>query len=252
MLSIYICEDNETQLKLYCDYVNKAILMKDYNTKLEYITKNPLDLLKHIETRPKQDFGLYFIDIDLKCNTMDGLKLAIELRKIDSRGFIVFITTHSEMSFMALQSGVEPLDYILKDISKTIKQQIAINIERAYERSLLSYSKNINNIALTSGGRDFFLNPIDITYIDSSIISHKLEIHTNHEIISIYGSLKDILKKLPDNFYRSHKSFIINIDFVKEIIRANKSMILTNGDEIPVSAQYIKKIQNGLSNKNSY
>ena len=60
------------------------------------------------------EVGIYFLDIDLKTD-MTGLTLAQEIRKYDPRGFIIFITTHSEMSYMTFIYKLEALDFILKD-----------------------------------------------------------------------------------------------------------------------------------------
>lgn len=46
---------------------------------------------------------------------MNGFELAQEIRKFDPRGFIIFITTHAELSYMTFTYKVEALDYIIKD-----------------------------------------------------------------------------------------------------------------------------------------
>ena len=55
---------------------------------------------------------------------MTGLILAQELRKIQPRCFIIFITSHSEMSILTFQYKVEALDFIIKDSSENIRKRI--------------------------------------------------------------------------------------------------------------------------------
>ena len=57
--------------------------------------------------------------------------------------------------------------------------------------------------------------------------------------------LKDILKQLPDRFVQVHKSYIVNMDFVK--IRMAKKVMLKDGNEIPVSRSFKEKVQEAFS-----
>ena len=63
-----------------------------------------------------------FLDICLQ-SEMTGLILAQELRKIQPRCFIIFITSHSEMSILTFQYKVEALDFIIKDSSENIRKE---------------------------------------------------------------------------------------------------------------------------------
>lgn len=246
MLKIYLCEDHTPQLKQYQTYIENAILFRDEPITFEYGASNPYDLLKYLEKQERKDMGLYFINIDLGCDTMTGLQLANEIRKRDPRGFLVFITFHSEMSFLVFQYGVEAMDYILKDVSETVRERIEINIQRAYERYVNSYMGQAERIALKTGGREIFLNTNDLIYIDSSVAPHKLEFCTRLERIVTYGSLTQIVKILPDNFCRCYKSFIVNVNYIKELDSVMREIRLENGFTCPVSLQYLKKIRKEL------
>lgn len=79
--------------------------------KLQISTDNPDELIKQL--KKSENTGLYFLDIDLKSNK-NRIMLAKEIQEYNPRGFIVFITSHSEMSFITFQY-LEALDFILKD-----------------------------------------------------------------------------------------------------------------------------------------
>lgn len=55
---------------------------------------------------------------------MTGLILAQETKKNSPRCFIIFITSHSEMSILTFQYKVEALDFIIKDSSENIRKRI--------------------------------------------------------------------------------------------------------------------------------
>ena len=55
------------------------------------------------------------------------------------------------------------------------------------------------------------------------------------------------------NFYRCHRSYIVNLDKITKIIKAhNYQLILKNGDEIPVSRTRKKEILEKIMIKNGH
>ena len=95
--------------------------MEGLDMQIVLSTSDPHMILKELLT--SKNTGLFFLDIDLKSN-MNGLALAQRIRQIQPRCFIVFITSHSEMSFLTFQYKVEALDFIIKDTTEHIKTKI--------------------------------------------------------------------------------------------------------------------------------
>ena len=121
MIDVYICEDHPEQRKVISQYIRSAILIEEYDMKIGMETEDPEKILEAV--RNSENMGLYFLDIELNTN-MNGLVLADRIREYDPRGFIVFITSHSEMSFLTFQYKVEALDFILKDHPQQMQRQI--------------------------------------------------------------------------------------------------------------------------------
>ena len=46
---------------------------------------------------------------------INGINLGEEIRQLDPTGYIIFITTHAELSHLTFKYKVEALDYIIKD-----------------------------------------------------------------------------------------------------------------------------------------
>ena len=115
MIDIFICEDNTKQLNLFQTYISNFILMEGFDMRIVQATADPHQLLKEILTI--ENTGLFFLDIDLQSD-MNGLALAQRIRQIQPRCFIVFITSHSEMSLRTFQYKAEALDFIVKDIAE--------------------------------------------------------------------------------------------------------------------------------------
>ena len=160
MIDVYICEDNQKQLNLLKKYISNSIMIEGLDMKIALATSDPHDLLKEILTA--ENIGLFFLDIDLKSD-VNGLTLAQRIRQVQPRCFIIFITSHSEMSFLTFQYKVEALDIIIKDTPQHINSKIhecLLDVENKYT----SLSNAIN--------RTFIINQNDrcITIDYSDII----------------------------------------------------------------------------------
>ena len=97
MLKIYICEDIEVQRNKIQQVIENIVLMEELDMELWCVSEDPHVIIEKV--KETEDVGIYFLDIALGAD-MTGLTLAQEIRKYDPRGFIVFVTTHSEMSYM--------------------------------------------------------------------------------------------------------------------------------------------------------
>ena len=131
MLDVYICEDIPEERKLITHYVENAILIHEYHMAVRISTATPRDLIDQLKI--SDNTGIYFLDIDLKTE-QNGLMLAEEIREYDPRGFIVFITSHFELSFMTFQYKTEALDFILKEEPKQLQNRINECLENAVKK----------------------------------------------------------------------------------------------------------------------
>ena len=121
MLDIYICEDNKKQLSLFTGYIRDALLIENLDMQIVLASSDPDEILEGMKA--SSNMGVFFLDIDLK-SRINGLTLAQEIRKLQPRCFIIFITSHSEMGFLTFQYKVEPLDFIIKSSTEDIKRKI--------------------------------------------------------------------------------------------------------------------------------
>ena len=171
MLPIYICEDNPVQLNRYSMVINNVIMMEEYDAKLYAAVTHPEELLEILYASQQQNGitgSFYLLDIDLNSD-MTGFELAQSIRKLDSRGFIVFITTHSELAMLTFQYQVEAMDYILKDESWKINERIRSCLEEALRRN--DTALYAPKIAFRSGSNTININQNSILYIHMEILS---------------------------------------------------------------------------------
>lgn len=232
MIDVYICEDIKEQRDILAHYVKAAILIQEYDMKLRISTDKPKELIEQL--KQSKNTGLYFLDIDLKSNK-NGIVLAKEIREYDPRGFIVFITSHSEMSFITFQYKVEALDFILKDDPHQLQHRICECIENVNRKYMKISRGGGKTITITRGGRKLTLAYDDIMFFETSVNEHKLVVHTKNKSMEFFGKMKDIEDEVGTDFIRCHRAYLVNKNNVKEVLYADKVIIMKNEAECPIS-----------------
>ena len=116
-------------------------------------------------------------------------------------------------------------------------------IEQSYGNQL------INKIPVWKENAIILLNPSDVLYI--TMDKKKVIIHTRDKVYESGSSLDALEQKLYSRgFFRSHKSFIVNMDYVEQIVPWFNStymmLIKSAAEQIPVSRHYTKSLRSLL------
>lgn len=250
MLPVFICEDNPVLLQQYRQIIENVILIEEYDMKLLAAVTSPDELLDAARSYHGQtpDAGFYLLDIDLQAS-IDGFELAKKIREFDSRGFIVFITTHSEMAMLTFKYKVEAMDFILKDESWNIVTRIHECLDQAVTR-YLAPGMPTDTIAFKIGHQTIKLRANDILYIMASPVPHKILVVMENRTTELYGTLTKISHDLPAYFIRSHKGCLVNLNHVRSVDRETQSIYLTNGTTCLASTRGINLVSQALQGEN--
>ncbi|TDM48642.1 LytR family transcriptional regulator [Macrococcoides goetzii] len=120
-------------------------------------------------------------------------------------------------------------------------QNISQEINSNFSRS------NVFRITVKTEDKTLFINPEDIDYIEGA--EGKVNIHFNNESFKADYTLNELEEKLKVyGFYRCHRSYIINLQKVTEMITWSKNSysIKIDGLEntfVPLSRNKVKEIQ---------
>ncbi len=154
--------------------------------------------------------NLALLDIELSPGDLNGLTAAKSIFSNDQDCFIVFITGHTKY---ALQSfSVHPYDYVVKPINKAKLKTLVMEIA---EKSNKQKNNSSDVITLKGKGEVFHINQEDIIFIEK--YGKEAQIHTGDEIFTTYQTLDEIESSLNNSFFRSHKSYLINLDKVQKV-----------------------------------
>lgn len=244
IIDIFICEDNKKQLDLFTTYISNLILIEGFDMKIVQATSDPHQLLKEILTA--ENTGLFFLDIDLRSD-MNGLTLAQRIRQIQPRCFIVFITSHSEMSFLTFQYKAEALDFIVKDSAEHIKSKIHECLLDVNSKYTSSNNNVTRTFTINQNDKRIVIDYNDIIFFETSNNIHKIILHARKRVIEFTGQLKDIEQQLDYRFYRCHTSYIINKDNITDIDFKELLVHMNNGETCPVSVRKKKGLKKLVS-----
>jgi two-component system LytT family response regulator len=192
----------------------------------------------------KTQFDLAFLDISMP--QISGLELANHIMEVSPKTFIVFQTAYSEYALEAFQNG--GVGYLLKPVPLEEIQKVLEKV-----RTLSTDNKEADKkIMGKSGNRLYIINRDDIFYIkadlDEVIVKIKeADVYVRKKI----GEL-ELLLDTP-NFFRVHRSYIVNIDKIKSMksveqskleisFKEISSVITSSKDGAKIFREYLEKV----------
>ncbi|MCL2500565.1 MAG: LytTR family DNA-binding domain-containing protein [Defluviitaleaceae bacterium] len=232
MLDIYICEDDVKQRESTAAFIRNYCAVQGMDAGIALASADPYEIFDAYEKT--RNPALFFLDIDLGVG-INGIELACKIREQGRIAFIVFFTTHSEMTPLTFRYKVEALDFIVKDNTDNIKGRIAECVETALARYVIKTAGK--TVKLATGGKTILLDPDEIILIETTHIRHKLRLHARNRILEFNAEMKDMeaLFKSDARFIRCHKSYIINKHKIEAVNKKGNTVTLTGGNECPLS-----------------
>ncbi|MBU1102012.1 MAG: LytTR family transcriptional regulator DNA-binding domain-containing protein [Bacteroidetes bacterium] len=214
--------------------------LKDKNVEIVEVCNNGFEGIKAINQH-KPD--LVFLDIQMpKINGFEMLEL------LDESPTIIFTTAFDQYALKAFE--VNAIDYLLKPFSSE-------RFDEAFERAVQKIQSTGDNSSQISGLIESIdENPEKLSRIviksDSKINIIPVEklnyLEAQDDYVSIVTNEGKYLKKKtmkfyeehldPDRFIRIHRSYIVNVDLLKQVDLIGKDsykLTLTNGQTLPVS-----------------
>lgn len=229
ILDIAIVEDTREHAEVLKEYCAKfsckekiQINLRTYDSGVSFLNDD------------KQKYDLIFLDIDLP--KINGMDVAIDIRKNDSATIIVFITNLAQYAISGYK--VDALDYIIKPVSYfdfSIMMKKAIRKIKEVDDFLIVKTKD--------GLRKIFHS--NIVYLET--VKHYIALHTvQGEEVLFRESLKDVERELDDDlFVRCNSCYIVNISHVNAV--ENNDVILPSGQILSISRSRKKQMMGKIN-----
>lgn len=218
MIKIAICDDEQNVLKSISKILESCIINLDLDAEIILETTSQEQIISAIKNK---EIDVLFLDIDFKNSEKNGIKLAKELRALNSNFKLIFLTGHFEYSLLAYKC--KTFDYVLKPITYQNLLPTIKRLKADFENDTSAFLKISKNFSLRTD---------EILFIERN--KSKAIVHTINSIYSSSYSLNTLLEELPSSFIRIHRSYIINQDKIKIIDRENKQIIFDNNNSCPI------------------
>jgi two-component system response regulator LytT len=230
-----------------------SFLLKDFpEIEILETAKNGLEAVKLIN-----DLEPDLVFLDVQMPGLDGLGVIREVReKGGGQPHFVLTTAFDQYAVEAFR--VDALDYVLKPVEKERlaeslararrivedKQEATAKIEAAMPKPAIQRTK----LLVRTNNRNLMVDAQDMIYatIDDGLIT---VVTAHFEGQSNYRTIEELQSNLdPHLFWRVHRSFLVNINRIREVIPWFKSSFQLKMDdkkqtEIPVSRIQTKRLR---------
>jgi DNA-binding LytR/AlgR family response regulator len=219
----YVIDDETDAIMLLKKYIERTPGLE-----LTGYAKDPLVALDDLTGNSAPE--LTFIDIDMR--QLSGIQLA---EMVNTYTSVIFTTAHPQYAIQAFQK--EAWDYLLKPIEY---DQFLWSIQRVRKRMVkeslfMVPEKQFFNIKASIKGRMVKIKHEEVMFIESA--QNYIHVHTVSGKHTTYSKITEIEESLPsDTFVRIHRSFIVNINFVRIIERSR--IKLENDAELALGDHY--------------
>ncbi|MCL2588088.1 MAG: LytTR family DNA-binding domain-containing protein [Oscillospiraceae bacterium] len=241
MLHVLICEDDPTHRAQMESIVHKHITTEDCEMELVLSAGGPISILDYLEAHPDTN-GLYFLDVVLQYDEMNGIELAAKIREIDARATIVFVTTHEELSYLVFKYKIEAMDYIIKDRPEDMEARAIECMLLAYKRYLADKTTTRNYYQVKTGDQVLNIPYDEILFFETHpAMRNKMVLHMDDRHVEFRGHIS-ALANIDPAFYRCHQSFVVNTKQIKCIDKGGKEIEMNNGARVPVASRKISEL----------
>lgn len=220
MIHIAVCDDEKTMRM----QIRTMAVDFFHRRKMEFIIEEFPDGRQLLERAWEMD--ILFLDIQME--RMDGMETARILRSRGFKGFLIFITVLKEMVFQAFE--VQAYDYLVKPVARE-------KFDRMMNRLVdAAWNAEGARLLIRRGTESSVIDFDEIIFCE--IIDRKVYLHLRTgKVIDYYDRMERLESKLDDRFFRSHRSYLLNMQYLKSY--QDKTAFLSDGGRgsypVPVS-----------------
>ena len=198
-MRIAICDDEEIFRRSVCEKINE--IYKDDIDMVLRIFERGETLIKDFK---ENDSAYDIIFLDIKMENINGIDTTRNIRKINTDVLIAFLTSHEEFA----KDGYEVNAF--RYLSKPIREDKLIEcIENA--KKICDGAKKI---IIKYKDEEIILKATNIIYLEAQ--NKDIYIHTRDNVYVQKNNLSYYENQLKEcGFFRVHRSFIVNFNYVK-------------------------------------
>lgn len=182
-----------------------------------------------------QENVVHVLFLDIEMPDINGVEIAKMLDRNQVK--VVFVTAFSNYALEGFE--VQAVDYLLKPVNFNRFLKACLKVKEQFEPKV---NETPDFIFVKDGYQLKKISLSEIAYIKSD--ANLLNIYTVSERVVTRMTMTRIIESLPnDQFFRVHKSFIVNLKRVEKI---DQQFIYMTDVEIPISSAYRNSFQQAI------
>ncbi|MCF0130884.1 MAG: response regulator transcription factor [Pseudobutyrivibrio sp.] len=223
MVNIFVCDDMEVLRSVIIELIDKYVESRNIAVKyMEYGSGE--DLIADADKIGAED--LIIMDYMLGKEKLNGIETVEKLRELEVNAKVTFLTDYDYIVYDAIRVGIHRFmrKFVMRD---------------EMDEMLTSYFESLDKnrmLTIKSGYDVYYIKKKTITYIES--MRKKCTIYYNYgnKSVTTNKSISEIEGMLdPEIFLRCHKSYIVNIKNIVNIIKQEAEAC--DGSKIPISRE---------------
>ncbi|MDR6197423.1 LytTR family DNA-binding domain-containing protein [Siphonobacter sp. SORGH_AS_0500] len=224
MLSCLAVDDEPIALEIIQTFADRVPFLD-----LKATFTNPRKALEFLKTQP---VDLIFLDVNMP--VINGLEMAEILRRQTS---VIFTTAYPEHALKGYE--LEVSDYLLKPIAFDRFLQASQKVQEARQSRVPA---KVMPLFVKDGYEWVSIQPEQVHYLESA--DNYVKIRQSQQTVLVRSTLPELLEMLPPgNFIRVHRSFVVNMQHVERIGRAD---IQLPDRQIPIGSSYRSQLEKWL------
>ncbi len=221
-MQIAVCDDEKEIREMFAEKIGKLYPKADLS-----LYRSGEELLSSVK---EPDIVL----LDIQMPGRNGMETARELRRTNKKVIIIFVTALDDFVFQAFDVGA--FHYLVKPFHDAKFAEVLQSAVEQYEdrKKLEGAGRRVEmpSLLITTGGKHVTVSLEDIVYAE--VFDRKVILHTMDADIEYYGKMKELEEKAGDEFYRTHRSFLVNFGFIKKY---NATTVYLKKGQVPMAKQ---------------
>lgn len=214
-MNIAICDDEPAQAELLARRARKWAEERMINAAVGQYNGADAFLFAWEES------GCDVLLLDIQMPGMDGMTLARHIRERDEQIAVVFVTNYADYIYEGYD--VSALHYLMKPVSD---EKLFAVLDRAAENR----KRFGRALSLNADGATIYLPLNEIRYLE--VRQNYVTVHAKEEY-TVKKTLGELEKGLDDGFFRTGRSFIVHLLYVRKITKTD--VVLKDGALVPLS-----------------
>lgn len=240
MISVSICDDS----RIFLEKLQKEISGSMTKYRIRHTVESFSTGKDFLERHKSAPFDVVFLDI--KMPDMNGFQVAEKIREVSDKTVIIFVTTEDALVYDSF--SFQPFDFIPKlspekSDSGSDYDFMSRRIERTVKRLLHRFMAAEKIGLYMPYGEKLYVKIEDIQVIKTAgnYVEYSIK---DHETVKVRRKLDEAMSELDATlFVRIHKSYGVNMGFIKKIDYSQLLITLKDGSMLTISRAHKKDVE---------